>query len=516
MTQVRRALISLSDKSGIADFARGLAQLGVEILSTGGTAKLIAEAGVPVREVSDYTGFPEMMDGRVKTLHPKVHGALLALRDNPAHMQAVTDHGIELIDMVVVNLYPFQKTVAKPNVDLADAIENIDIGGPSMLRSAAKNFRSVAVICNPERYASVLEELQANDGAVSDATRASLALEAYRHTAAYDAAISSYLAGKFEADEPLPKQLIVSRQRMQMLRYGENPHQKAAFYAGASRTGLAAAQQLHGKELSFNNYLDLDAVLSLVREFDQPAACVVKHLCPCGAATADTLSAAYRAALEADPMSAFGGIIGFNREVDAATAQEIMDGIQRYGFMECILAPSFAPDALPLLTAKRDLRLLALPLAAADPYDFKHVTGGVLVQETDTLGAPSEWKVVTKRAPTAEEEAALRFAWLVCKQTKSNAIVIAQGTSAVGIGGGVTSRFDAAQLAVTKAGARAQGAVAASDAFFPKPDTIDVLIQAGVKALIQPGGSRGDEEGIAVCDEHGLAMVFTGVRHFKH
>lgn len=519
MPRIKRALISVSDKTGVAEFAKGLAELGVEILSTGGTAKLLAEAGVEVQEVSDYTGFPEMMDGRVKTLHPKIHGGLLALRDNPEHMKAAQEHGIEPIDMVVVNLYPFQETIVRPEVTLQEAIENIDIGGPSMLRSAAKNYRSVAVICDPTRYPEILEELKSKDGELSPATHASLAVEAFRHTAEYDAAIHTYLEGESAEPGALPDRLSPVWKKVQELRYGENPHQKAAFYVDVDSElhGLGAAQQLQGKELSFNNYLDLEAVLSLVREFEKPAACVVKHLTPCGAATADSLAPAYRDALECDPLSAFGGIIGLNREVDEETAQAILEGIQKYGFMECILAPGYADSALELLRSKRDLRLLELlDLKLQDPFDFKRVTGGLLMQELDVLTQAGDWRIVTQASPTKEQAAALRFAWVVCKHTRSNAIVIAQGSKAVGIGGGVTSRVDAMELAIKKAGQRAQGAVLASDAFFPKPDAVQAAAQAGVTAIIQPGGSKGDQEAIQVCNQHGIAMVFTGMRHFKH
>ncbi len=517
MPPVRTALISVSDKTGVAEFATGLAALGVKILSSGGTARHLREAGIEVTDVSEYTGFPEMMDGRVKTLHPKIHGGLLALRDNPEHMAAAEKHGITLIDLVAVNLYPFEQTVARPGVSLAEAIENIDIGGPSMVRSAAKNYRSVAIICNPARYPEVLEEMKRSDGEISDETRARLALEAFAHTACYDSAIYNYLAGKIEGEE-FPSLFLHPYARVSELRYGENPHQRAAFYRRTEVSlGLAAAKQLHGKELSFNNYLDLEAALGFVREFDRPAAIVLKHNSACGAAVADTLAEAYRNALATDPVSAFGGIIGLNRPVDPDTAQAILDGIARHGFMECVLAPGYSQRALSALQAKKNLRLLELPdLAAADPWMLKHVSGGLVVQTPDELGEPEELKVVTKRAPTPEEEAALRFAWLVCKHTKSNAIVLAKGATAVGIGGGLTSRVDACELAVKKAGERAQGSVLASDAFFPFPDAVELAAGAGVTAVIQPGGSRNDDQAVAVCDAHDMAMVFTGTRHFRH
>ena len=519
MARVRTALISVSDKSGLREFAAGLVELGVTILSSGGTASHLREAGLPVTDVSEYTGFPEMMDGRVKTLHPKVHGGLLALRDNPEHMAAAEKHGITMIDMVVVNLYPFEQTVARPGVTLAEAVENIDIGGPSMLRSAAKNHRYVTVICDPQRYPAVLEEMRRSRGEVPESARARLAREAFAHTARYDAAIHRYFAHQIVGAEAFPGFLLVPYEKLTDLRYGENPHQQAAFYRRAlpSPCGLAAARQLHGKALSYNNYLDLEAVLGFLREFRRPAAIVVKHNSPCGAALADSLAQAYRDALATDPLSAFGGIVGLNQTVDPDTAQAILGGIEQYGFMECVLAPGYHPDALSALSAKRDLRLLELPdLAAGDPWAAKQVSGGLVVQTPDALGDPTEMKVVTKRSPTSQEEASLRFAWLVCKHTKSNAIVLVQGSKAVGIGGGVTSRVDAAELALKKAGDRARGAVLASDAYFPFPDAVEVAAGAGVTAIIQPGGSRGDEQAIASCDQHHIAMVFTGVRHFRH
>ncbi len=519
MARVKTALISVSDKTGVRDFAAGLVDLGVNILSSGGTAAHLRDGGIAVTDVSDYTGFPEMMDGRVKTLHPKIHGGLLALRDNPDHLAAAEKHGITLIDLVAVNLYPFEQTIAKPDVDLMDAIENIDIGGPSMVRSAAKNYRSVAIVVNPARYDDLLQEMRGNDADLSDDTRAQLALEAFAHTARYDAAIHNYLAGTVSADQPFPRFFLHPYQKANELRYGENPHQQAAFYHRAvpSPVGLAAARQLHGKALSFNNYLDLETVLAFVREFQQPAAIVVKHNSPCGAALGAPLAQSYRDALAGDPLSAFGGIIGLNRPVDTDTAQAILEGIERHGFMECVLAPGYHPEALEALKQKKNLRLLELPdLASADPWAFKHVSGGLVVQSPDAEAEPSQLDVVTKRAPTPQEEAALKFAWIVCKHAKSNAIVIARETKAVGIGGGLTSRVDAVNLAVEKAGDRSQGAVLASDAFFPKPDAVDAAARAGVTAIIQPGGSLGDDEAIATCDSHDMAMLFTGVRHFRH
>jgi phosphoribosylaminoimidazolecarboxamide formyltransferase/IMP cyclohydrolase len=524
MARIRTALISVSDKTDLREFAAGLAEMGVSILSSGGTAAHLRQAGISVTDVSEYTGFPEMMDGRVKTLHPKVHGGLLALRHDPGHMAAAETHGIAMIDLVVVNLYPFEQTVARPDVTLAEAIEKIDIGGPSLLRSAAKNHRYVTVVCTPKSYPVVLEEMRANGGEVSANCRARLALEAFAHTARYDSAIYSYLSRQIVGAETFPAFLLQPFEKATDLRYGENPHQLGAFYrrAAAEPVGLAAARQLHGKALSYNNYLDLEAVLGFLRECNRPAAIIVKHNSPCGAAMADTLAKAYREALATDPMSAFGGIIGLSQTVDVETAAAILRGIKRHGFMECVLAPGYEPEALEALRAKRDLRLLELPdLTALDPWALKQVTGGLIVQTLDAAREPMELRVVTKRAPTVREQAALRFAWMVCKHTKSNAIVIARGSRAVGIGGGVTSRVDAAELAVKKAGERARGAVLASDGLIPFPDVVQVAAKAGVTAIIQPGGSRlllagGDEQAIAVCDQHKMAMVFTGIRHFRH
>jgi phosphoribosylaminoimidazolecarboxamide formyltransferase/IMP cyclohydrolase len=519
MPLVRTALISVSDRTGVAEFAKGLTKLGVKILSSGGTAAHLRQAGVEVTDVSEYTGFPEMMDGRVKTLHPKIHGGLLALRDNVEHMAAAEKHGITLIDLVAVNLYPFEQTVSKPGVTLAEAIENIDIGGPSMVRSAAKNFRSVAIICDPARYPAVLAEMEQRGGEVSDETRTELAMEAFAHTAKYDSAIYNYLSENSGKETAFPALFLQPFAKVADLRYGENPHQQSAFYRRdlPSAIGLGAARQLHGKQLSFNNYLDLETVLGFVREFEGPAAMVVKHNSPCGAALGETLAEAYRDALATDPLSAFGGIIGLNRIVDGDTAQAILDGIARHGLMECVLAPGYEPAALEALQQRKNLRLLELPdLAASDPWALKHVTGGLVVQAPDTGGDPTDLKVATKRSPTQAEEASLRFAWTVCKHTKSNAIVLVQGTKAVGIGGGLTSRVDAARLAVEKAGERSKGSVMASDAFFPYPDAVKVAAEAGVKAIIQPGGSLNDEKAVATCDKFDIAMVFTGTRHFRH
>jgi len=522
MPHIKRALISVSNKEGLVEFARGLAEMGVEMLSTGGTARALAEAGLPVRSISDYTGFPEMMDGRVKTLHPKVHGGLLALRDNPEHMAAAAQHGIEMMDMVVVNLYPFQETIAKPGVTRAEAIENIDIGGPSMVRSAAKNHKYVAVVTNPARYHELLREMRASGGELSDATRLALAVEAFGHTARYDAAIHRYLADQAAQDDAqellFPSALNMGWNKMMDLRYGENPHQGAAFYLAAEgpARGLGAMKQLHGKQLSYNNLLDMDAVYLAIREYDGPAAIIVKHNSPCGLAQANRLVDAYRAALECDPLSAFGGVIAANRALDDDTAAAILAGISKYGFMEIVLAPSFTLGALEQLKAKRDLRLVEVPdLTRTDPIDFRRVTGGLLAQALD---APVEerFEVVSRAQPDAEDMETVRFAYKSVKHVKSNGILIARGTQAVGIGGGVTSRVDAVWLAVRKAGDRAQGGVLASDAFFPKPDAIEVAAQAGVKILVQPGGSLGDPQTIEMCDRLGMVMLFTGRRHFRH
>jgi phosphoribosylaminoimidazolecarboxamide formyltransferase/IMP cyclohydrolase len=519
MAKVKLALISVSDKTGLSEFVCGLNEMGVEIISTGGTKKAIADAGIPVRDISDYTGFPEMMNGRVKTLHPKVHGGLLALRDNDEHMALAAEHNIRMIDMVVVNLYPFEATIAKQDVTLEDAIENIDIGGPSMVRSAAKNYRSVAIVTNPSKYEQILSEMRENDGEVSLKTKTELAVDAYTLTAGYDTAISTWLRANVLEESGMPSVISVRGKKVQEVRYGENPHQKGAFfsYSAGDAYGLAAAKILQGKELSFNNYLDLEAVLSGVREFDPPTAYIVKHTSPCGVASNPSLAQAYVDALECDPLSAFGGIVGFNRPVDAATAQALLDGMAKYGFLECILAPYFQLEAKEMLAIKKNLRLVEVPdMQAQDPYDFKRVTGGFVAQEMDRVTDPAEFRVVTKKSPTPGELDELKFAWKVCKTTKSNAIVYAHGTRTVGIGGGVYSRVDANKIAAEKSGEKAKGAVLASDAFFPHHDNIEVAAKAGIISIIQPGGSIKDQDVIDACDKLGISMVFTGVRHFKH
>lgn len=517
MVKVKRALISVSDKTGIAEFAKGLDALGVEILSTGGTAKLIKDTGVSVRSVSDFTGSPEMLGGRVKTLHPRIHGALLARRDNPEHMRQVKEQNIELIDLVVVNLYPFEDTVRKQGVSLEDAIENIDIGGPSMLRSAAKNSQSVAVVSNPETYKDILKELKENDSTLSDKTLAGLGAAVFKLTAHYDKAIYSFLSGKCgEKKDIFPQVLEENYEKVQQLRYGENPHQKAAFYKeqGAAH-GIPRARQVHGKELSFNNILDLSAAWEIVEEFDQPAASVIKHTNPCGMASSNSLCQAYKDALECDPLSAFGSIVGLNKKVDTDTAGAVASA----DFVECIIAPGYDKGALEILTQKKNLRILELP-GPQDKrigFDLKKVLGGLLLQDRDVARLKqNELKIATRKKPTEGELKSLLFAWKVVKHVKSNAIVLVQGTKTVGVGAGQMSRVDSVIIAVRKAGTKVKGSVLASDAFFPKTDAIETAAREGVRAVIQPGGSMRDDEVIKAADKHGIAMVFTGTRHFKH
>ncbi len=519
MIKVKRALISVSDKTGLAPFAQGLQRLGVEIISTGGTAQLLRAAKIPVIEVSDYTGFPEMLDGRVKTLHPKVHGGLLAVRDNPEHLSQIKQHGIGLIDMVVVNLYPFENAVAKKNVSLEDAIENIDIGGPSMLRSAAKNYKSVAVICNPARYADILQELNNNSGLLSDKVLVNLAVEVFERTSAYDAAIHAFLHNRFKGDNAFsafPKDLTLQFSKLQDLRYGENPHQQAALYAdGKTKGGLAGIKQLSGKELSFNNILDIQAAAAIVQDFDGPAAVIIKHNNPCGVAQDKSLETAFRKAFSGDPLSAFGGIIGLNRPVDVKTAQAIV----KSGFMECVVAPQFDKEAVELLSQKKNLRILELDIHGlpAEKYDFKKVAGGLLVQEKDNrVAKPEEFKTVTTVKPTKAQMESMMFGWKLIKHVKSNAIAVVKGTQAVGIGAGQTSRVDSAIHALRKAGTQAKGAVLISDAFLPMPDTVTLAAKAGIKAIAQTGGSIMDEGIIKEANKRKIAMVTTGLRHFKH
>ena len=522
---IRRALLSVTDKAGLVDFARALASSGVELVSTGGTSKALRDAGLSVRDISDLTGFPEMLDGRVKTLHPKVHGGILHIRNNPEHVAAVEAHDIEPIDMVVVNLYAFEKTAQRPGVAFADVIENIDIGGPSMVRSAAKNFEDVAIVTAVEDYPALAEELAANSGSLSRATRWRLAKQAFAVTAAYDAGIATALESIVEPSGPavfshdeLPPTLRVIDPLAKALRYGENPHQKAALYVDGSGKGVAAAKQLQGKELSYNNIVDLDACWELVSEFDaasDAAVAIIKHTNPCGASTGATVLEAYRRALEADPVSAFGGVIGINREVDAEAAEEIAKL-----FVEAIVAPSFTPQALERFAAKKNLRLIQI-IPAETPRVLKQVSGGVLVQDADSVRATeAELKLVTERKPTAEEMRALLFSWRVCKHVKSNAIVYARFAEGhgqtVGIGAGQMSRVDAARFGAMKAVLPLAGTVAASDAFFPFADGLETVANAGATAVIQPGGSVRDAEVIEAANRLGVAMVFTGVRHFRH
>ena len=523
--RIQRALLSVTDKSGLVEFAQALAGFGVELVSTGGTAKALREAGLAVKDISELTGFPEMLDGRVKTLHPKVHGGLLFIRDNPEHQAAVAAHCIEPIDMVVVNLYAFEKTAAQPGVAFGHLIENIDIGGPSMVRSAAKNFEDVAIVTRVSDYPALIEELKANGGALSRETRWRLAQQAFATTAAYDTAIANTLDRISEAPEPtapaaldtnsLPTTLRINLPLAQSLRYGENPHQRAALYSDGSGLGIAGASQLQGKELSFNNLVDLDACWELAQEFDEPAAIVMKHTNPCGAATGATILEAYTKALACDPVSAFGGVIGINREVDAAAAEEIAKL-----FVEAIAAPGFSAEARARFSAKKNLRLVEVRSAPPKPV-VKNVSGGLLLQDADTgridaTALDPGLKIVTWRPPTAEELRSLLFAWRVSKHVKSNAIVYARDGQTLGVGAGQMSRVDAAKFGAMKAILPLQGCVAASDAYFPFADGLETVAAAGATAVIQPGGSVRDAEVIAAADRLGLAMVFTGMRHFRH
>jgi phosphoribosylaminoimidazolecarboxamide formyltransferase/IMP cyclohydrolase len=516
---VRRALLSVHDKTGVVEFARGLASLGAEILSTGGTAKLLRESGVSVVDVADVTGFPEMLDGRVKTLHPGVHGGILARRELPEHVAALERHGIRPIDLVAVTLYPFERTVARPGVSLEEAIENIDIGGPSMIRGAAKNHAHVAVVTDPGQYGPVLEELRRGGGALSDATRFRLAAEAFRRTAQYDAAIAAYL--REPAATGFPERLPVDGVLAQTLRYGENPHQSAAFYRPVSGAlGLSAATQLHGPELSYNNLLDWSAALGLLLEFDEPAAVVIKHTNPCGVALGQSVGEAVRRAKACDPVSIYGGIVGLNRTVDLEVVKEL-SGI----LLEILFAPAYEPDALEeIRRTKKKCRVFQLPCAPADyparMREIRSVWGGVLLQEADLTDLdPVSLKVVSKRRPTEAELRGLRFGWRVAKHAKSNAIVLATPDQVVGVGAGQMNRVDSARIAVMRArelGLETKGSVCASDAFFPFRDGLDVVAKAGATAVIHPGGSVRDAEVVVAADEHGMAMVVCGIRHFKH
>ena len=507
---IRRALISVSDKTGILDFARELTRFNVEIISTGGTGKTLRDAGLTVRDISDVTGFPEMMDGRVKTLHPRVHGGLLAIRDNPEHVAALEQHGIEPIDLVVVNLYPFADTIKRPDVTREEAIEQIDIGGPAMIRSAAKNARDVAVVVSSVQYARVIDELNQNNGALSLATRNTLAQKAFEHTAQYDIMVSSYLAGSSDA---LPDRLSWTMNKIADLRYGENPHQQAALYQTSTIGGIANAAVLSGKEMSFNNYVDAEAAWQLVCDFEQNACAIIKHTNPAGVGLAETPAEAYKKALATDPVSAFGGIVAFNRTVDAAAAEEVTKI-----FTEVVIARGYEDAALEVLRAKKNLRVIRMSdVEQPAGVELKQIGGGMLVQTRDDHKLdPAELNIVTTRKPTDEEIRALLFAWIVCKHTKSNAIVYARADQTVGVGAGQMSRVDSVKIGAMRAQLPVAGSVLASDAFFPFRDGIDEAARHGITAVIQPGGSVRDEEVIAAANEHGLAMVFTSVRHFKH
>lgn len=514
MQTIRRALISVSDKTGIVDFAKQLTAKGVEILSTGGTYSLLTSKGIPAKQVQDETGFPEILDGRVKTLHPRIHGGLLAVRDFPSHRQQLEENQITPIDLVVVNLYPFQQTIEKDDVAYAEAIENIDIGGPSMLRSAAKNHRYVTVIVDPADYQVVLAEIE-ESGGTGDKLRQVLSAKAFSHTAAYDAIISQYL--NRQAGIEYPAQHTVTYNLAQTLRYGENPHQKAAYYQSPTRAmgTLAAAKQLHGKELSYNNLQDADAALQLVAEFEEPAVVAIKHMNPCGVGIGKNIQEAFQKAYESDPVSIFGGIIATNVPVDLKTAEKMTEI-----FLEIVIAPSFDQDALAVLTSKKNLRLLELGEMASRKeadWNLRTIGGGALIQQQDIQTVEVEdCQVVTDRQPTKEELAQLSFAWKVCKHVKSNAIVLTKDFRTIGVGAGQMNRVGSAQIAIRQAGENSQGSVMASDAYFPMKDTLEVAAQAGVTAIIQPGGSIRDQESIDEANRQGIAMIFTGVRHFRH
>ena len=517
MSKIQRAILSVTDKTGLVEFAKELAAMDVELVSTGGTAKLLRDAGITVKDISELTGFPEMLDGRVKTLHPMVHGGILHRRENPAHVSSIEEHGIAPIDMIVVNLYAFEKTAAKPGVHFEEIIENIDIGGPSMIRSAAKNFQDVAVVTSTDDYEAIAKEMKAHGGALSLDTNWRLAQKAFATTAAYDSAIASTLERispeEFELgpETIFPQTLRLSFNKVNDLRYGENPHQTAALYSDGSGTGVANGRQIQGKELSYNNIVDLQAAWDLAQEFEETVCTIVKHTNPCGTATAAALVNAYKKALECDPVSAFGGVIGVNRVIDAATADEMAKL-----FVEAIAAPGFEPAALEKFAAKKNLRLVEIK-HLPQQWVLKNVSGGILLQDNDIRPLqPADLKVVTKRQPTPEEMRALLFAWKICKHVKSNAIVYSRDGQSVGIGAGQMSRVDSCRIGAMKAVLPTQGTVAASDAFFPFPDGVEEIAKAGSTAIIQPGGSVRDPEVIEAADRLGLAMVFTGVRHFRH
>ncbi|SET64676.1 IMP cyclohydrolase /phosphoribosylaminoimidazolecarboxamide formyltransferase [Nitrosomonas marina] len=517
---IKQALISVSDKTGVTELARTLHQSGITIISTGGTATLMQENGIPVTEVSEYTEFPEMLDGRVKTLHPKIHAGILSRRDSPDHISSMEQTGFADIELVIVNLYPFTQTIAKPDCTLDHAIENIDIGGPAMIRAAAKNYKKVTVITDPEDYSALLNELAANNGAVSAISRFKFAQKAFSHTAAYDSAISNYLTATDDDGNrnDFPGTLNLNFNRMQFMRYGENPHQKAAFYRDLQPVpgGLASYHQLQGKALSYNNIADTDAAWECVKSFEDPACVIIKHANPCGVAVADDILTAYQRAFSTDPTSAFGGIIAFNRPLDTETTTSILKQ-----FVEVIIAPDVTSDARTLLAQKNNIRVLTLPLDhASHQYDLKRIGGGLLVQSPDNYQLPRDaLKVVTRRMPTEQQMNDLLFAWRVAKYVKSNAIVYCSNNQTLGIGAGQMSRIDSAKIASIKArqaGLDLSGSVVASDAFFPFRDGLDIVVEAGAHAVIQPGGSIRDEEVIAAADEQDIAMVFTSVRHFRH
>lgn len=518
MPKIQRAILSVTDKTGLADFARRLAEMGVELVSTGGTAKLLRDSSIPVKDISELTGFPEMLDGRVKTLHPKVHGGILHRRASESHRSAVAEHGIPPIDMVVVNLYAFEKTASKPGVHFEELIENIDIGGPSMIRSAAKNFQDVAVVTSPADYESIADEMSSAGGELSARTKWRLAQKAFATTAAYDSAIASTLEkvtanGRFEflAESSFPDTLRLSFGKVLDLRYGENPHQKAAMYSDGSGAGIANAQQLQGKELSYNNIVDLQAAWDLVQEFSEPVCTIIKHTNPCGTATGTTLREAYTKALECDPVSAFGGVIGVNRSIDAEAAEEMAKL-----FVEAIAAPNFDEAAKAKFAAKKNLRLVEVK-HTNEKWVLKNISGGILLQDNDLRQlAESDLRVVTQRQPTPEEKRALLFGWKICKHVKSNAIVYVRDGQSVGIGAGQMSRVDSCKIGAMKAVLPLKGTVAASDAFFPFPDGVEEIAKAGATAIIQPGGSVRDQEVIDAANRLGLAMILTGVRHFRH
>jgi phosphoribosylaminoimidazolecarboxamide formyltransferase/IMP cyclohydrolase len=514
LVKVERALISVSDKKGVLEFAKSLTQFGVEILSTGGTARTLREGGVEVKDVAEMTGFPEILDGRVKTLHPAIFGGILADRSKKAHLDELKKMGLPPIDLVVVNLYPFKEVISKPDAELAEVIENIDIGGVALIRAAAKNYQSVAVVVDNHRYDEVIQDMEKNDGAISAELRLELAKEAFEHTADYDETIHHFLVG---TEETFPGLLSVHLEKVQDLRYGENPHQKAALYReiGAPKWTLVYGEQLHGKEMSFNNFLDMDGAWLCLKEFAEPACIIVKHTNPCGAAVASNLMEAYEKALASDPVSAFGGIVAINRVVEEDLARKIAER-----FYEIVVAPAFTEESLEVLMQKKNVRLIYMKEDERPRYygyDFRRVEGGLLVQDYDLITErPEDFKVVTEKQPTQEELEDLFFVWRVARHVKSNAIILGRGGATVGVGAGQMSRIDAFWLAARKAGDKAKGSVLASDAFFPFPDVVEAAAQEGITAIIQPGGALRDQESIDACNRHGIAMVFTGRRHFRH